>query len=148
MKVRQLITHSFSWILLKNHSELQIHFFALLKRKAKFWEDALFKLLHFRFCFSARRKGELHLLFPSFFPGVRGRPDSICTKTQLFCEQTGFITIKWGKVKEGRKKFLIGILRFSIVIFLLYTELLYSFCHSKLATKTLWKTIDSCYKTY
>lgn len=89
------INHTFIFInITKKNSELQIHFLALLKRKSVFLEDALFKLLHFRFCFSAKIEGGLNLLFPSFFLDIRGRPDSICTKTQLFFEQTGFITVK------------------------------------------------------
>lgn len=56
----------------------------------------------------------------------------------------------WNEVKpkEGRKKFPSGILKFSIAILLSYTVKLYSFCNSKLATKTLCKTIHSCCITY
>lgn len=109
---------------------------ALLKSKVMFSEHTLFKLLHFRFIFSAKREGELHLLFPSFSLGIRGRPDSI-HKDSTFQWVNWFHHYKMRLKQEGRKTFPSGILKFSIAILLSYTVQLYSSCHSKLATKIL-----------
>lgn len=132
-----------------NHTFISINFtknpfwitdplFCTTNTKAKFLEDALFKLLHFRFCFSAplifswcQREARQHL-----------HQDSTLRWTNWFYHCKIF------KAKEGRKTFPTGLLGLSIAILLSHTVQLYSFCHSKLATKTLCKTIDSCYRTY